>query len=500
MESTKSLVLGIPLDNLDMAETLDRLFELVEAWPNSGKPAQLVATINVDFLVNCLPFGSGPFKHPELVYVLRNAAMCTADGMPLVWASRLLGCPFKARVTGADMVPAIAERAARTGHKVYLLGGAMEVAQEAAGVLCERYPGLTIVGVDSPFVHTKGDQLADAPETDEPICDRINASGAHFLLIGFGNPKQEIWFRRNQHRLQVPLSFGIGGTFNFITGRTPRAPHWMQTSGIEWLYRLAAEPRRLWKRYFIGLTKFGSAVLPGVVRYRMLKLATRATAGDAVREALFISGKHVLRELSLPAVLPPNGASTLSAALNSEPQADAVVLDCSELGVLSAADQGMLHDLLRLAEERKVPLYFVGLRRALVQLLRSCRIHDVFRDRLCETHEGVMTRLTDHWGERPCMFSVETMTTEVRFRVWGELDTSALAHLDGEAIVGALAEKPCVVDLGACTAIDNSGVAFLLKLRRRQAQRENPLAVIKAQDQVRQALRATDAEKQFAIQ
>ncbi|MBT4817045.1 MAG: WecB/TagA/CpsF family glycosyltransferase [Lentisphaerae bacterium] len=499
MEATKSLVLGIPLDNLDMNETLDRLFELADSWAGSEQPAHLIATINVDFLVNCLPFGRGPFKHPELVSILRKATMCTADGMPLVWASRLLGCPYKERVTGADMVPAIAERAARTGHSLYLLGGALDVAQEAADVLCERHPGLTIAGVDSPFVHTGGEKLVDAPETDGPICERINASGAHFLMIGFGNPKQEIWFQRNQHRLRVPLSFGIGGTFNFITGRTPRAPQWMQTAGVEWLYRLAAEPRRLWKRYFIGLTKFGSAVLPGIVRYQMLRLRAPAAA-PPLDDALYIAGERVLRELRLPAVLAPTDVPALHAPFHSDPRPDAVVLDCAQLQLLSASCQGILYDLLRLSEQEQVPVYLVGLRKALVALLHSCRIHDAFEDRLCRSHTNVMSRLADCWKVRPCLFSVETSDEELTLRVWGELNAAALNHVDAEAAVAALAEKPCSVDLRACTSVDNAGVALLLKLRRRQAQHDKPLAIRNARSDVLRVLRTSDAEEQFAIQ
>jgi N-acetylglucosaminyldiphosphoundecaprenol N-acetyl-beta-D-mannosaminyltransferase len=136
------IVLGVPIDDLTMDEAIDRIDHFVVEGRATGKSAQ-VATVNADFVVKSL-------ADPELRQLLREADMCTADGMPLVWGARLLGVPLSGRVTGADMVPRLARRAAERGYSIYLLGAAPGIAERAARVMCGDNPGLTIAGIDVP--------------------------------------------------------------------------------------------------------------------------------------------------------------------------------------------------------------------------------------------------------------------------------------------------------------------------------------------------------------
>ncbi|MCB9420709.1 MAG: WecB/TagA/CpsF family glycosyltransferase [Ardenticatenaceae bacterium] len=237
------IILNVPVDDLNMEEALDRLESFIEVGRKTGKTHQ-VATVNADFAVKAL-------HDPELRYLLQESDMATADGMPLVWGARLLGVPLKDRVTGADMVPALAERAAQKGYSFYLLGAAPGVADRAGKILQERYPGLKIAGVCSP-------PYSSILEMDRSILDDIKAANPDVLLVAFGNPKQEKWIGMYGRELGVPVMIGIGGTLDFIAGETKRAPEWMQRIGMEWSYRLLQEPRRLWRRYVVDLTSFGS--------------------------------------------------------------------------------------------------------------------------------------------------------------------------------------------------------------------------------------------------
>lgn len=253
---SRPLLFGVPFDAITMPQALDRIFAMA-ASPPGESGCRIVATVNVDFIVNThFPLKSAP-RNPALAAILRRADMVVADGMPLVWLSRLLGTPLPERVTGADMVPKIAERAAREGRKLYFLGGSGEYTRRAADLLRERHPGLEIE-LDTPFVRL---DAPDAAEKDQEICRRINDSGASILLIAFGNPKQELWLERNRRNLRCGVGIGIGGTFNFLAGAVRRAPGWMRRSGTEWIYRLFQEPRRLWKRYCVGLFQFGVMAL-----------------------------------------------------------------------------------------------------------------------------------------------------------------------------------------------------------------------------------------------
>jgi N-acetylglucosaminyldiphosphoundecaprenol N-acetyl-beta-D-mannosaminyltransferase len=237
------IILGVPIDDLTMPEAIDR----IESFIADGRQSQhlhLIATVNADFVVKSL-------KDPELRLILQEADMATADGMPLVWGARKLGVPLEGRVTGADLVPALAERAAQKGYSIYLLGAAPGIAAKAADVLTAKYPGLKIVGVVSP---------PNQPilEMSHNIVDDINATRPDILLVAFGNPKQEKWIGMHARDLKVSVAIGVGGTLDFIAGKTKRAPEWMQQSGLEWIYRLLQEPRRLWKRYVVDMFGFGT--------------------------------------------------------------------------------------------------------------------------------------------------------------------------------------------------------------------------------------------------
>jgi exopolysaccharide biosynthesis WecB/TagA/CpsF family protein len=139
-------------------------------------------------------------------------------------------------------VPALASRAGDEGLSIFLLGGAEGVARQAAERLQMLNPGLRIAGTAAPFVHTDGPGLVAGLQDDAAIVDRINASGADILLVGMGNPKQELWFNRNRGRLRVPVSIGVGGTFEFITGAVRRAPPWIQRLNLEWVFRITQDP------------------------------------------------------------------------------------------------------------------------------------------------------------------------------------------------------------------------------------------------------------------
>lgn len=255
--NNRPVVLGMRFDALTVPQALDRFFELAK-MPPGPRGCRVAATVNVDFVVNTYCATKTTPRNPALANVLRRAELVIADGMPLVWLSRLLGTPLPERVTGADMVPLIAERAAKEHVKLYFLGGTEKYTRMAADILSERYPGLEIAGIDTPFVKL---DAPDAAELDREICRKINDSGASILLIGFGNPKQEIWVERNRANLNCGIAIGIGGTFNFIAGAVKRAPDWMRKSGTEWIFRIVQEPGRLWKRYGFGLLVFNSMAL-----------------------------------------------------------------------------------------------------------------------------------------------------------------------------------------------------------------------------------------------
>ena len=233
-------VMGLPLANV----TADEAVEQIEALILSGGTHQ-VATANLDFWLNSL-------NDVHLHRIIAGCSLVLPDGMPLVWISRLLGNPLKERVSGADLVPQLAELSAKKGYSIYLLGGREGVGARAAEKLREMYPGVNIVGHYAP-------PLADLERMDHgDTLERIRAAKPDILMVAFGNPKQEKWIRMHAKRLGVPVSIGIGGSMDMLIGDVRRAPKWMQRSGLEWLGRCLQEPGRLLPRY---ARNFGGMVI-----------------------------------------------------------------------------------------------------------------------------------------------------------------------------------------------------------------------------------------------
>ena len=187
---------------------------------------------------------------PELLAIHNASGLTVPDGMPMVWAGRYAGFSQMARVPGPDLLPAVCAAGAEAGWRHYFYGGAPGVAERLADALTRRFSGLRVVGTHSPPYRS----LTDA-ET-ECIAHEINAASPHCLWVGLSTPKQERWMAAMAHRLDVPATFGVGAAFDMLSGGLKRAPPWMQKSGLEWLYRLGAEPRRLAGRYLSNNPRF----------------------------------------------------------------------------------------------------------------------------------------------------------------------------------------------------------------------------------------------------
>lgn len=244
---------GIPLAKVTQAEAVEKIIELAKT---PRRPAHFVATLNVDFVSNAVP--AWPFKGDrELWLYLRRSDFVVADGMPIVWLSRLTRNPLPERVTGSDGVPMICKRCAEEGLSIYVLGGTDVVNNEAFARLRETSPNLKIAGMDTSHVRLEDDQ--------GPLLAKINAAKPDVLFVALGNPKEELWMGRCAPLLDAGVVIGVGGSFNFLAGLVKRAPEWMQKSGLEWVYRICQEPKRLWKRYVYGLFKFSWLALRSLV-------------------------------------------------------------------------------------------------------------------------------------------------------------------------------------------------------------------------------------------
>lgn len=235
---TSISILGVPVHDVTTNEAL----ALIDQFAHDGMPHQ-ICTVNPEFIMAAQ-------SDAEFKRILNHSALNLPDGIGVLWAARRLGYPVRERVAGSDLVGLIAERAQSTGWRIFLLGAAEGVAEQAAIILQERYPQTHIVGAypGSP-----------RPEDEADIAARIRASQADVLLVAYGAPRQNKWIARNIEQTGAAVAIGIGGSLDFIVGTQKRAPRWVQRLGLEWLYRLVREPWR-WRRQ-LALPKFVWRVL-----------------------------------------------------------------------------------------------------------------------------------------------------------------------------------------------------------------------------------------------
>jgi N-acetylglucosaminyldiphosphoundecaprenol N-acetyl-beta-D-mannosaminyltransferase len=249
-------VLGVPLALTDYERTMDWIDATIAT---GGRGYVCVAAVHTVMVCQ---------EDPELRAAVLGSDLTVPDGQPLVWAMNALGHDLTHRVYGPELMARYCERAASTGAKIYLYGGRNQGALvQLALNLRTRFPGLQIVGGYAPPFRELGEDEHAA------VVEDINRSGAQVVWVGIGVPKQEKWMAAMRERLDAPVLVGVGAAFDFHAGLVPQAPEWMQSAGLEWAYRLAHEPGRLWRRYLRYNPRFVTGFARQYARHR------RAAAG-----------------------------------------------------------------------------------------------------------------------------------------------------------------------------------------------------------------------------
>lgn len=224
---------GVPTDALTMDETV----ECARALVRSGTPHQHVV-LNAAKVV-------AMDRDARLRDVVAGCDLVNADGASVVWASRALGRPLPERVAGIDLFLRLVEAAWRDRDSVYFLGASRDVVERTVGVLAERYPGLSVAGWHDGFW-----------DRDDEVIGAVREAHPDYLFLAIPSPRKEFWLNDHLEELGVPFAMGVGGSFDVVAGAVRRAPRWMQRAGLEWTWRLAQEPRRMWRRYLVGNTAF----------------------------------------------------------------------------------------------------------------------------------------------------------------------------------------------------------------------------------------------------
>ncbi len=242
---------GFPIDALTEAEVIAHVLKEVGA----GRGGRIV-TLNVDIF-------RAASMDPALKRLVCGASLLVADGMPVVWASKMNRTPVPERVTGASLIRTLTKAAAHEGRSIYLLGGAPGVAEQARATLCRDYPELTVAGTDAPPFG-----FDETPAGIDAVCERIVAAAPDIAYVGLGFPKQERLIAALAPKLPSCWFLGCGAAISFVAGTLQRAPRWIQQAGLEWLFRLVSEPRRLAHRYVVNDLPFAASLMASCVAQR----------------------------------------------------------------------------------------------------------------------------------------------------------------------------------------------------------------------------------------
>lgn len=459
-------ILGVPFDHVTLPGAIARIEEMIA----SRRPHYIV-TANVDFLVQA-------HRDVELRRILLEADLTLCDGTPLVWASRLLGNALPERVAGADLVPELMAVSARKGHRIFFLGAAPGVAEQATARLQVRYPGINIVGHYAP-------PFAALLEMDHAqIAQRIRDARPDILLVGFGCPKQEKWIAMHHRTLGVPVAIGVGATIDFLAGRVRRAPEWMRRSGAEWLYRLAQEPRRLFRRYANDLVCFAPTFAAQALRLASPRLPSRAPVRGASPRAGWLTF-HASESLTRRSLV-EHGRFWREVR-----QQDAhCLLDCAQLRRVDGTGVAFLVHWRKALRAQGRELVLIAPPPPLRRALAALQLADHFT--FARDFAEAMQHAEALASPRPVLQDGATRSLawcgEIVAANAGDVWRTTVEHVQAFVANGATL---VIIDLARLRFIDSSGAAIMVRLKKWAQSLRAEILFTHAQDNVRNVLRIT---------
>lgn len=462
-------ILGVPFDNVTTAETV----HLIDLMVSSGNQHYL-ATANVDFLVQAQ-------EDVELRRILMDAHLVLCDGTPLLWASRLLGNPLPERVAGSDLVPLLIQIAARKGYKVFFLGGTPQSTSQAVKNLQATYPKLKIAGHYSP-------PFASLLDMDhEEIRRRILEAAPDLLFVSFGCPKQEKWISMHYRSLGVPVSVGVGATIDFIAGTCKRAPKWMQKSGLEWIFRLIQEPRRLFKRYAKDLFLFNRAIAKQWWEMRHVKAESEPTPTAAARTPQTWQRVRLPKRVDIDTVR--RDTLVCEEALSNS---RCCLLELNNVEFIDSTGMGLLIRLQKRARVTGRRLILVGPSKAVISALKLMRLHDFFtiaRD----INEGF--KLIENAQDKTVLLQPSYFPSKPGLSWRGEVTAANVEEVwkTTESYIGS-GKARVAIDLSGLHFIDSAGVGLMIRAKRNAKAKGVQLDFIGMQPNVRNVLRIAKLE------
>jgi N-acetylglucosaminyldiphosphoundecaprenol N-acetyl-beta-D-mannosaminyltransferase len=258
--------MGIGISAIDMDDARSFIEDAI-----SNRKKIYISVCPVSTIMECR-------RNKKILRSVNSADLVTPDGMPIVWIGRVFGHRNIRRVYGPELMQEICAVSARNGYRHYLYGSSPDVLNRLNENLIRRYPGIDILGIFSPPFRRL------TKEEDDRVVNELNRLNLHIVWVGLGSPKQDLWMYEHRDKIDAPVMIGVGAAFDFLAGTKPQAPRWIRNNGFEWLFRLATEPKRLWRRYIVDNSLFMSYLIPELLSRAFGHRGKNGTDSDIKRK------------------------------------------------------------------------------------------------------------------------------------------------------------------------------------------------------------------------
>ncbi|WP_309400705.1 WecB/TagA/CpsF family glycosyltransferase [Cerasicoccus maritimus] len=450
-----AVLLGLPFHDLTMEEALDECrFAL-----DSTQQVYFV-TANVDFAAQA-------YENENLRKILFFAKRVVCDGMPLIWISKVLGHPLRERVAGSDLTPRLLQICSEKKKRVYFFGSDEKTLGEVVQILSDKMPELTIAGYESPPMGKIQDWDNDG------VIQRIRDAKTDLLLVALGCPKQEDWIYLFHQRTGASLSIGIGASLDFVSGKQVRAPIWMQRTGMEWLWRMGTNPKRLLGRYARDFLFLGWVTLKQLLTQRR-RTVEQVSTGQSIES----EPANFLKLVWSGSV----ERATLETLAMPENWEKPVLLDLSGIDFMDSAGMGALAGMARNAREAKQALGLLKPSDTVMRTLKAVRLDSLFK--FLDDEQAFSAWLTESEMS-------QTGADTIRFQLdkWYDKSNAHLLTSKLQTLIKANPQvKRLLLDCSQVTFIDSSGITSLLVVRRQLLERGGAVELVDPSPPVRRVV------------
>ena len=498
-----TVILGIPIDDLDLDETVRQVFLLADAFDADGRP-RLAATVTTDTLIDLRAWTKNKKAAHALMNTLRRSDLLIPMGAPIAWAARILGIEMNHPINSDVFFEKILATAARRSKSIFLLGMKQSVITAMADRISKAVPEPVLAGIEVPSVRPDSSADEDTTEADLAGIERINGSGADLLFLDLSDPDLSQWFEKFRHRLFVPVTLVIPGTRTPMRGtRAPAAPDRNRTIR-PWKVPFS-RARHLWLRMYHGIFVFGLTIVPLILyqKYRQLLFRILHTRPQfpAISSAVSKSGTgSTLKIITMPEPMDASVIGDVKDEIKRMFQlAPKVVLDFSNVNFIDSSGLGLLLGLWRMAAAENREIFFIGVRSTVYRLFKLSRTLDFFESRMCDTIDDVLAILRQRANFTTFYYLAIIRGEAVLFHLFGELDAAGMIDLDIDALLEAIGDRNTILNLAGLNFIDSAGITLFVKIQRHISRHGKFCILCGLQEHVQQIFKIVRIDRLFTV-